>query len=79
MRAEIILLELKLDEYALLNNQIEYLKVKMEQVLLQTDGGILLSMPGVKVTTAAELTAEMGDLSKFTRAEQLIKLAGIRL
>ena len=76
LRAEIILLELKLDEYALLTKQIEHLKVEMEQVLLQTDGGILLSIPGVGVTTAAELTAEMGDLSKFTRPEQLIKMAG---
>ncbi|WP_260858180.1 IS110 family transposase, partial [Bacillus sp. FJAT-22090] len=76
LRAEIILLELKLDEYALLINQIEQLKIEIEQVLLQTDGGILLSIPGVGVTTAAELTAEMGDLSNFTRPEQLIKMAG---
>ena len=73
-------MELKLDEYELVSKQIDRLKAEMEQVLLQTDGGILLSIPGVGVTTAAELTAEMGDLSMFTRPEQLIKMAGpIRL
>ena len=76
LQAEILLLELKLDEYALLSNQIDLLKAEIEKILLQTDGGILLSIPGVGVTTAAELTAEMGDLSKFTRPEQLIKMAG---
>ena len=76
LRPELLLLELKLDEYELVSKQIDRLKGEMEQVLLQTDGGILLSIPGVGVTTAAELTAEMGDLSMFTRPEQLIKMAG---
>ena len=76
LRPELLLLELKLDEYELVSKQIDRLKSEMEQVLLQTDGGILLSIPGVGVTTAAELTAEMGDLSMFTRPEQLIKMAG---
>nr|WP_255367973.1 IS110 family transposase [Psychrobacillus sp. OK032] len=35
-----------------------------------------MSIPGVGVTTAAELTVEMGYLSKFTHPEQLIKMAG---
>ncbi|PID03015.1 hypothetical protein CSV67_05985 [Sporosarcina sp. P2] len=48
----------------------------MEELLLETDGGILLSVPGIGVTLAAELTAEMGDLEAFTNAGQLIKMAG---
>src|SRR5699024_3144259 len=41
-----------------------------------TDGAILLSIPGIGVITAAELTAEMGPLDTFSHANQLIKMAG---
>jgi len=73
LQAEVLLLKLKLDEYELLSTQLTQLKVEIERLLLQTDGGILLSIPGVGVTTASELTAEIGDISKFTRPEQLSK------
>lgn len=76
LQAELLLLHLKLDELELLAAQAELVKKEMEHVLLQTDGGILLSIPGVGVTTASELTAEIGDLTLFTRPEQLIKMAG---
>jgi transposase len=76
LQAEVLLLQLKLDEYELLSTQSVQLKAEIEHLLLQTDGGILLSIPGVGVTTASELTAEIGDISKFTRPEQLIKMAG---
>ncbi|EGQ20296.1 ISChy2 transposase [Sporosarcina newyorkensis 2681] len=74
--SELLLLRLKLDEYELLNRQVEELNEEIEALLLQTDGGILLSIPGVGVTIAAELTAEMGNLENFTSAGQLIKMAG---
>ena len=76
LQAELFVLAIKLDELALMKKQINCLKSEMEDVLLQTDGGILLSIRGVAVTIASELTAEIGDLSLFTRPEQLIKMAG---
>ncbi|MGE6371034.1 IS110 family transposase [Planococcus kocurii] len=76
LQAELLLLRLKLDELEMETAQVTRVKAEMERVLLQTDGGILLSIPGVGVTTACELTAEIGDLSLFNRPEQLIKMAG---
>ena len=74
--AELLLLRLKLDEYNLIRRQIAELEEVIEELLLETDGGILLSIPGIGVILAAELTAEMGDLEAFTNAGQLIKMAG---
>ena len=76
LSAELLLLRLKLDEYELIRCQIVELEEVIEELLLETDGGILLSIPGIGVTLAAELTAEMGDLEAFTNAGQLIKMAG---
>jgi len=76
LASELLLLRLKLDEYELIHRQIAELEEVIEALLLETDGGILLSIPGIAVTLAAELTAEMGDLENFTNAGQLIKMAG---
>lgn len=76
LAAELFLLRLKLDEYEMLSRHAAELKEVIEELLLETDGGILLSIPGIGVTLAAELTAEMGDLNAFTHAGQLIKMAG---
>lgn len=76
LAGELLLLRLKLDEYDLIHRQIAELEEVIEELLLETDGGILLSIPGIGVTLAAELTAEMGDLEAFTNAGQLIKMAG---
>ncbi len=76
LTSELLLLRLKLDEYELIRRQIAELEEVIEHLLLLTDGGILLSIPGIGVTLAAELTAEMGDLEAFTSASQLIKMAG---
>ncbi|WP_415579432.1 IS110 family transposase, partial [Filibacter tadaridae] len=74
--AELLLLRLKLDEYELIHRQIVELDEIIEELLLETDGGILLSIPGIATTLAAELTAEMGNLENFSSAGQLIKMAG---
>jgi transposase len=76
LTSELLLLRLKLDEYELIHRQIAELEEVIEALFLETDGGILLSIPGIAVTLAAELTAEMGDLENFTNAGQLIKMAG---
>ncbi len=74
--SELILLQLKLDEYELIRGQIKQLEEIIEEKLLETDGGILLSVPGLGITTAAELTAEIGNVHDFSHAGQLIKMAG---
>ena len=76
LNSELILLQLKLDEYELIRGQIKQLEEIIEEKLLETDGGILLSVPGLGITTAAELTAEIGNVHDFSHAGQLIKMAG---
>lgn len=76
LAGELLLLRLKLDKYDMIRRQIAELEEVIEELLLEIDGGFLLSIPGIGVTLAAELTAEMGDLEAFTNAGQLIKMAG---
>ena len=76
LESELILLKLKLDEYELIHRQIKELEDVIEEKLLETDGGILLSIPGLGITTAAELTAEIGNVHNFSHVGQLIKMAG---
>lgn len=74
--SEQLLLNLKLDQWELLDNQREELEKEIEALFLETDGAIILSVPGVGVISGAELYAEMGDITKFDHAGQLIKMAG---
>lgn len=60
----------------MLDNQREELEKEIEALFLETDGAIILSVPGVGVISGAELYAEMGDITKFDHAGQLIKMAG---
>ncbi|NUH83314.1 IS110 family transposase, partial [Bacillus firmus] len=76
VEADIFLLNQKLDRLDLLDNQIRVLEKKIEDLFIQTEGAVLLTVPGIAVNTGAELYAEMGDLSDFDHAGQLIKLAG---
>lgn len=76
MEAEIFLLTQKLDQLDLLDQQILVLKRKMEDLFIQSEGAVLLTVPGISVITGAELYAEMGDISDFDHAGQFIKMAG---
>ena len=76
VESEQFLLNLKLDQWELIHNQIKKLEKKIEDLFLETDGAIILSVPGVGVVNGAELYAEMGDISDFEHAGQLIKMAG---
>lgn len=73
---EQFLLNQTLDQWALLQSQIKELEEEIEALFIQTDGAIILSVPGVGLVTGAELYAEMGDISKFDHAGQSIKMAG---
>lgn len=76
LEAELFQLGLVLDSLELVSNQLKDLERKIEEILLQTDGALLLSIPGLGIIMAAELRAEMGQLDIFTHASQLIKMAG---
>src|SRR5699024_9185090 len=65
---EQLLLSLAIERLELLEKQIRILEDKIEDIFLQTDGAIILSVPGVGVVTGAELYAEMDDPSKFDHA-----------
>ena len=76
LRPELMLLKMKLHDLDAFDAKIDRLDREIEGSLLQTEGRLLLTIAGLGVSTSAELFAEMGDLSHFTHAGQLIKKAG---
>lgn len=74
--ADNFLLIQKLDRLDFLDNQIKILERKIEDLFVVMDGAVILSVQGIGLVTGAELVAEMGELSDFDEAGQLIKLAG---
>ena len=76
LRPELLLLQMKLHDLHAFNSKIDALEQEIECLLLQTDGRLLLTVPGLGVSTAAELYAEIGDVFQFSNANQLIKKAG---
>ena len=76
LEADQFLLVHSLDRLDLLDTQIQLFERKIEDLFVQTEGSLILSVPGIGVVTGAELYAEMGDISDFDHAGQLIKMAG---
>ncbi|WP_428912432.1 IS110 family transposase [Niallia sp. Krafla_26] len=76
VEAEQFLLIQSLDRLDLVEKQIRLLERKIEDLFVQTEGVVIISVPGIGVVTGAELYAEMGDISDFDHAGQLIKMAG---
>lgn len=76
VEAEQLLLIQKLDQLEMMDRHIGELERKIEDLFVQSQGAIILSVPGIGLTTGAELYAEMGDPSDFDHAGQLIKMAG---
>lgn len=74
--ADQYLLNQKLDQLDLLDEHIKKLESKIEDLFVQTEGSVILSVSGIGVVTGAELYAEMGDISDFDHSGQLIKMAG---
>lgn len=48
----------------------------MEDILLQTEGKLLLTVPGIGVVTACEFYSEIGNYNQYENPGQLIKKAG---
>lgn len=76
LRPELLLLRMKLQDLRAFDSKVDTLDQEIESLLLQTDGRLLLTVPGIAVSTAAELYAEIGDVNHYTHAGQLIKKAG---
>ena len=76
LSSEIFLLKQKIGSYEWHTKTIKAYEEEIERILVGTDGILLLTVPGIGLTTAAELYCEMGDLSHFTNAGQIIKKAG---
>ncbi len=73
---ELMLLRMKLRDLRAFDSKIEQLEQIIEQLLLQTDGLFLATVPGIGISMASELYAEIGDVAHYTNANQLIKKAG---
>ena len=76
VEAEAFLLIQKLEQLDFLDKQIQVLKRKTEDLFIETEGAVILTVGGIGVSSGAELYAEMCDISDFDHAGQLIKMAG---
>lgn len=76
LSSELFLLKQKLKDFEWHTQTIKSYELEIERIFIETDGLLLLTVPGIGLITAAEIYCEMGDLSQFTNASQLIKKAG---
>lgn len=69
-----------LEQFKLYTEQIETIMEKVMNILDEIPGTAeMLSIPGVGVATVAGFLAEVGDLSKYDHAQQIVRLAGLNL
>jgi transposase len=76
LSSEFFLLRQKLRDYEWHTQNIHAYEREIERIFIETDGLLLLTVPGIGLVTAAEIYCEMGDLSHYKSASQLIKKAG---
>lgn len=76
LHSELFILKTKLQDLERLNKNIRLFEKEIETLLLQTDGKLLLTVPGIGVVLAAELYSEIGDISQYDNPNQIIKKAG---
>jgi len=68
---------LLLDQYDLLEGQIEAADRRVASLLDGETARRLLTIPGVGPSTAATLMAEVGDITRFADVDQLLAYAGV--
>ena len=73
---DILALRAHTKAYRLYVETIAEFENEIAHLLVQTPGVYLLSIPGISVIYAAELTAEIGDITRFAYAKQIISSAG---
>lgn len=76
MDSHCLTLKCLINTYRSLLDNIEKLEKEMAILLIQTPGTYLLSLSGISVIYAAELMAELGDISRFSYPKQLMSFAG---
>jgi transposase len=76
----IMSLEMLLDEYDLYKSQYDKTLVTIERLLSQIPyADKIIRIKGIGIITAAGIIAEIGDISRFDDAKQVIKYAGLNL
>jgi len=73
---DILALKCHLKTYQLYKQIIARIEDEIAHLLVQTPGVYLLSVPGISLIYAAEITAEIGNINRFAYANQVISLAG---
>lgn len=76
LSSELFLLKQKVKDYDWHTQNIQTYEQEIERIFIDTDGLFLLTVPGIGLVTAAEIHCEMGDLTHYTNANQIIKKAG---
>ena len=64
------------DQIELINKQIEEIDKKIEEFSVQTNSPIL-NIPGISHFSGTSILSEIGDIRNYTKASQIIKLAGV--
>ena len=64
------------DQIKLINEQIAEIDKKIEQFSVQTNSPII-SIPGISHFSGTSILSEIGDIGNYTKASQIIKLAGV--
>ena len=69
-----------LDEYDMYEKQVEEVMSEMTELLKEIPGAEqLLGIKGIGIVSVAGLISEIGDISRFESAKQIIKYAGLNL
>lgn len=80
VRAAVSELKNLLEEYELLNRQMEATMRLVEELLAEVpNAGTLLQIKGIGVIAVASFVAEVGDVKRFSHPRQIQKLAGLNL
>jgi len=73
-------IKLLIKEYKEIRKVIEEIEERLETLVMQIPGAInLLEIKGIGIKTVAGFFAEVGDITRFTHAKQVIKLAGLNV
>ena len=64
------------DQIELINEQIAEIDKKIEEFSVQTNSPII-SIPGISHFSGSSILSEIGDIRNYTKASQIIKLAGV--
>ena len=64
------------DQIKLINEQIAEIEKKIEEFSVQTNSPII-SIPGISHFSGTSILSEIGDIGNYTKASQIIKLAGV--